>query len=393
MLIVFAVVLANAQFAAAVALKVMPLGDSITAGCTADTGPWGGAYRTRLWQDFGSSAANLDFLGSVQSDPNNPPELGDRDNEGHSGYTIQYVPGRGNLYDNIPTWLNSSVNPDVILMMIGTNDIFGDYAVANAPTRLSQLISRITTQKPSARLIVASITPALNPTINGRVTTFNAAIPSIVDTHKLNGEQVYYVDMYSAMTTPATDILPDGAHPSPSGYVKMGDAWYGAIQSLQDPCSDSLDNDGDGLVDYPADPGCVDASDLSERDPFLFCDDGADNDGDGRTDFDPFTFANPGDQYTPPSGSGDPGCGAPTWSTESPPCQDGLHNDGDGMMDYDAGYFANGSPDPSGPDPQCIAPWWNSEAPWPIYCGMGVELALLLPPLMWLWRRRRQSVR
>ena len=34
-------------------------------------------------------------------------------------------------------------------------------------------------------------------------------------------------------------------------------------------CSDGLDNDGDGLVDYPADPGCDDAADMDESNPEL----------------------------------------------------------------------------------------------------------------------------
>ncbi|MGQ0620374.1 MAG: OmpA family protein [Panacagrimonas sp.] len=49
-------------------------------------------------------------------------------------------------------------------------------------------------------------------------------------------------------------------------------------------CSDTLDNDGDGLIDFPADPGCTAADDGDETDPPQ-CSDGKDNDGDGLIDF------------------------------------------------------------------------------------------------------------
>ncbi len=48
-------------------------------------------------------------------------------------------------------------------------------------------------------------------------------------------------------------------------------------------CNDGVDNDGDGHVDHPADPGCSSKKDASELGT-VQCDDGADNDGDGRTD-------------------------------------------------------------------------------------------------------------
>lgn len=49
-------------------------------------------------------------------------------------------------------------------------------------------------------------------------------------------------------------------------------------------CSDGIDNDGDGLVDFPADPDCTDALDDSEAD-LPQCSDGIDNDNDGLIDF------------------------------------------------------------------------------------------------------------
>ncbi|MCH2186624.1 S1 family peptidase [Myxococcota bacterium] len=49
-------------------------------------------------------------------------------------------------------------------------------------------------------------------------------------------------------------------------------------------CSNGLDDDLDGLVDNPNDPGCSAPTDSSERAPQLACDDGLDNDGDGYID-------------------------------------------------------------------------------------------------------------
>ncbi len=70
----------------------------------------------------------------------------------------------------------------------------------------------------------------------------------------------------------------------------------------QPSCSDGLDDDQDGATDYPADPGCSDANDTSERDPGLQCDDGIDNDGDQKIDH-----------------PADPECLSPTSPSEAPP--------------------------------------------------------------------------
>ena len=84
-------------------------------------------------------------------------------------------------------------------------------------------------------------------------------------------------------------------------------------------CQDGVDNDMDGLIDFPADPGCSSPSDGDESDPE--CSDGVDNDGDGDTDW-------PADLE----------CDGPNDDSEggAPACSDGVDNDGDGLVDFPA---------------------------------------------------------
>jgi hypothetical protein len=137
-------------------------------------------------------------------------------------------------------------------------------------------------------------------------------------------------------------------------------------------CANGLDDDGDGFTDDPDDPGCADATDLSERSPTLVCDDGVDGDGDGFVDF-----------------PADPGCHSPTSPLENPKCQDGVDNDADGRIDFDGGASLNGGTPLTTPDPQCPTAYRDSEVK--PSCGLGFEVALLLPPLMALRRRRRRA--
>jgi hypothetical protein len=69
-------------------------------------------------------------------------------------------------------------------------------------------------------------------------------------------------------------------------------------------------------------------------------------------------------------------------------CNDGVDNDGDAKIDYDGGLSALGYVAAEA-DPECgDNPWKKNEAPYYSHCGLGAELALLLPALMLLWRRR-----
>ena len=104
-------------------------------------------------------------------------------------------------------------------------------------------------------------------------------------------------------------------------------------------CSDSVDNDNDGLIDFPSDPGCTSPADDDEFDFSLpQCSDVIDNDFDGLIDF--------------PS---DPGCtdANDDDETDSLPrqCSDGIDNDSDGLVDFpnDPGCSDSGDNDERDP--------------------------------------------
>jgi cysteine-rich repeat protein len=147
------------------------------------------------------------------------------------------------------------------------------------------------------------------------------------------------------------------------GNGDSGDGCSASCQLEGNACNNGRDDDGDRVADA-YDPGCFDDADSSERSAD-FCDDGIDNDGDGLVDS-PY----------------DPGCPRPTNLLEDPICDDGLDNNGDGKADWKgAGSMPR--------DPECTSAAHIREGSGRSRCGLGFELALLLPLWMALRSRRR----
>ena len=129
--------------------KVMPLGDSITRGTNDINYPNGsipGGYRKELGTRLGSSGFLYDFVG--EKNDNAAPGM-DPDHNGNDGFRTDEI------LANLPAWL--AVDPDVVLLKAGTNDILQDKPVATVVANLSSLIDAITTNAPHRRLYVSTV--------------------------------------------------------------------------------------------------------------------------------------------------------------------------------------------------------------------------------------------
>jgi lysophospholipase L1-like esterase len=204
--------------------RILPLGDSLTSGTT-----FQGAYRNQLYTLLTNAGYNVDFIGT-ETDTSNPT-LPDRDHQGMGGFRIHQI------QSGINTWLGQIEDPDVILLMIGTNDFSANFNVATAQDRLASLVGDLAARRPFAKIIVSSLLLRTDDAnLEALQSVYNAAIPGIVSDLAAQGHQVSFVDMHAALE-PAD--FEEGVHPSSAGYAKMANTWFPAITSVISPTGTS----------------------------------------------------------------------------------------------------------------------------------------------------------
>jgi lysophospholipase L1-like esterase len=204
-------------------LRILPLGDSITDG----RGGSDAGYRRPLLDLLTKAGRLAQFVGLATGNAGTlPPDQ--LHHEGHNGAVIAAGnTGRPGLTDRIDTWLGpTGVRPDIILLMVGSNDVTMDYELSGAGKRLETLIARLAEAAPKARILVAQITPSADPAVDGRARTYNAAVAAAVAARAAAGESVRLVDMHTAV---APRNLRDNVHPNDAGYAEMAAAWFEAI--------------------------------------------------------------------------------------------------------------------------------------------------------------------
>ncbi|WP_433083528.1 cellulose binding domain-containing protein [Dactylosporangium sp. CA-052675] len=208
---------AGAAPTAAAPVRIMPLGDSITAGP--------GCWRAKLWHRLQTSGyTNIDFVGGVSDGGGcNPGYAYDFDHEGHGGYSATGIADNNQL----PPWL-AAANPDIVLVHLGTNDMWGGYIpLATKLTAFTKLVGQMRANNPAIKIIVAQIIPmsaAACATCPADVVALNNALPSWAAGLTTAQSPIVLADLWTGFDAVAD--TGDGVHPNDAGFQKMSDAWY-----------------------------------------------------------------------------------------------------------------------------------------------------------------------
>lgn len=210
---------------------IMPLGDSITAGQDS-YGFVPGAYRDPLHRSLTGAGWAPQFVGPSNS--NTTAYLsgnGSQNHGGLSGWTIAPHSGREGLQTQAASWMNSFA-PDIVLLMIGTNDVLLGQTAAASEARYSALLDTMLNARPTVKIMVGSLTPLDG--FGAEVSAFNAFLPGLVSSKHGLGGDVHLVDLGANFT--GADLL-DGIHPTLAGHEKIADAWFGALNPVPEPAT------------------------------------------------------------------------------------------------------------------------------------------------------------
>ncbi len=201
-------------------VRVMPLGDSLTQSSP--------GYRGPLLKRLVAAGHRVEFVGSRSDDWNDGQPLR---HEGHGGFTIgpgkskadAWTDGKGNFHDNLDAWLVA--RPEIILLLIGTNEFFnvgplqpGYDLDRQGPARLAGLLGKIHQLSPASLVVVGSILPVAWDANFAR--GFNAAIPDLVRPRPF----ARFADLNKTCGWVEGDWSPDQLHPTDRGYAKLAQA-------------------------------------------------------------------------------------------------------------------------------------------------------------------------
>jgi len=215
-------------------LKIMPLGDSNTKGVG---NQYVAGYRTKLWRYLNGAGYNLDFVGTAYSGPSDI----DRDHEGRGAFTINHLIDntvtqfQGYNSPSVATYTTiedtlGTHNPNMVLLMAGTNDIREGDDADTVLNELEALVDRIVTHSPDTHVLVASLIPnTVNTTRETKTIEVSGRIDSEVVQPLANaGNNVSFVDIFNAPLI-ASDFHSDGIHLTSSGYDGLAEVWEDAI--------------------------------------------------------------------------------------------------------------------------------------------------------------------
>lgn len=194
-------------------IHVMSLGDSITKGTSAHN------YRAQLSEKTRSSACDIELVGAYQD---GLPSVISRSS------AIWGVQAAAVDASYIDAWM-SDAQPDIVLMMLGVNDVRNGRKPADVIQNLRSIVGKMRAINPSVHVFLArypNILPDL-PDVN----TLNQMIPELVAELHTSQSQVTYVDhsVDNYNIDGGADNIADALHPNQNGDAKYANNWFRAM--------------------------------------------------------------------------------------------------------------------------------------------------------------------
>lgn len=220
-------------------LKVMPVGDSITDDCEVN-----GAWRAPLEPLFDTNGFPFTLVGRQSS----VAETGFTKvrHEGYCGAVVappgvfpahQYGTLQNYLQEIVPDALVTNPTPDVVLILIGANDIGrGRNPYQVATNDMATLLGIIFSNAPNAQVGLAKITSLENAGLgysvnSSNVPIYNAVLQKLVNDRRGLGQNVFLADQYSAVDY-NTMFMSDHVHPNATGLQAIAREWLTRIQAI-----------------------------------------------------------------------------------------------------------------------------------------------------------------
>lgn len=206
--------------------RILPLGDSITAGV-----PRSPTYRYWLWRELSANGYHFDLIGSQKSHwrknlKRRYPDWRrfDSDHEGHGGWKTD------RMVRSLPGFLDS-YTPDIVLLHFGTNDVSSGDSTKSTLHELNQIIGFLRQHNPAVVILLAKIIP-MDRSGNSQVKALNRGLDSIVSTRARAGVEIALVDHFSGFDAKAHTF--DGIHPNELGDKLMASRWYDALVKVME---------------------------------------------------------------------------------------------------------------------------------------------------------------
>ncbi len=203
-------------------LRILPLGDSITLGAQ-------GGYRNDLYTSLVADGLEVDMIGT-QYDTST--EIDDKDHEGHPGFTI------GNAREYVDGWLDTITVPNVVLIMLGTNDVAWWTTKTPSETKdaLIEFVDHLLGRLPEETvLVVATIPPQSSANVEPinmdraeMTVQYNSLAKTALAAHAAYGSRVFTADVNAVLTM--SDLY-DGIHPSREAHTKVAAVFYDVMKN------------------------------------------------------------------------------------------------------------------------------------------------------------------